>query len=92
MPTQLVSSQSGYHLTRCVQVMTPEIDTLSVAGIWTAVEVNMAIVCACLPTLPHLFRHWYDGKQPDQSMKSTGSFLGRKMVGWMKFSKSRKSN
>lgn len=48
----------------------------------------MAIVCACLPTLPHLFRHWYDGKQPSQSMRSTGSLIGRKMVAWMKTSKS----
>ncbi|EHA23344.1 hypothetical protein ASPNIDRAFT_173895 [Aspergillus niger ATCC 1015] len=32
-------------------------DTFTVSGIWTTVETNMSIICACLPMIPSLFQH-----------------------------------
>ncbi|KAL4734467.1 hypothetical protein BDV11DRAFT_212752 [Aspergillus similis] len=32
--------------------------TFYLAGIWTAVDINMSIICACLPTLPSLVKHF----------------------------------
>ncbi|KAL4815061.1 hypothetical protein BDW67DRAFT_176582 [Aspergillus spinulosporus] len=32
--------------------------TLYLAGIWTAVETNLSVICACLPTLPNLIKHF----------------------------------
>ncbi|KAF2152254.1 hypothetical protein K461DRAFT_278465 [Myriangium duriaei CBS 260.36] len=34
--------------------------TLTTPGIWTMMEMDMWIICACLPTLPNLVRHWRD--------------------------------
>ncbi|GKZ63770.1 hypothetical protein AnigIFM50267_000053 [Aspergillus niger] len=31
--------------------------TFTVPGIWTTVETNMSIICACLPMIPSLFKH-----------------------------------
>ena len=39
------------------------LDTLTVPGIWTLVDMDMSIICSCLPTLPSLFRYWRDGSK-----------------------------
>ncbi|CBF83116.1 hypothetical protein AN3241.2 [Aspergillus nidulans FGSC A4] len=46
----------GFTFTRLNQF--PWTDTLYLAGIWTAVESNLSIICACLPMLPSLVKHF----------------------------------
>ncbi|KAH7400552.1 hypothetical protein DE146DRAFT_465736 [Phaeosphaeria sp. MPI-PUGE-AT-0046c] len=42
--------------------------TLTTPGIWTMVEMNTSIICACLPMIPGLFR-------TDKGVKRAGSGL-----------------
>lgn len=41
-------------------------------GVWTSVETPLAIVCACLPTLPAYFKSWYQKMTLNRS-KGTNS-------------------
>ena len=58
------------------------LDNLTTPGIWTAVEANTAILCACLPTLPILFRYWFDGTKPDGSQDSNVTVV--KLLSWIR--------
>ena len=48
------------------------LDTLTVPGIWTLVEMDMSIICSCLPTLPSLVRYWRDTMKSKSSKPGNG--------------------
>jgi hypothetical protein len=41
-------------------------DTLVAPGLWTIIETDLSIICACLPMFPALFRPNSDGATPRQ--------------------------
>lgn len=58
-------------------------DTLAVPGIWTMTEMNMSIICACLPTWPNLLKYLYDGSRPNgPKSESSASIVG--LMAWIR--------
>lgn len=64
-------------IVRIVSLLTVDIAnltyTLTVPGIWTLVELNMSIICSCLPVLPSLIRYWRNGAKSNGSKAPTGT-------------------
>lgn len=46
--------------------------SLQISYVWTAVEVNLAVICCCMPALRPLLSRWLPGLFPDFSGRSSG--------------------
>ncbi|KAI9652977.1 MAG: hypothetical protein M1831_006306 [Alyxoria varia] len=49
------------------------LDALTLPEIWSLIEMDLSIICACLPTFPNVFRYWYDGTLPHLSRNSVSA-------------------
>lgn len=48
-------------------------NTPQISYVWTAVEVNLAVICCCMPALRPLLSRWLPGLFPDFSGRSSGN-------------------
>jgi hypothetical protein len=46
---------------------------LQISYVWTAVEVNLAVICCCMPALRPLLSRWLPNLFPDFSGRSSGT-------------------